>query len=111
MEKAILGNDLKTLGVLGEMDTLELHGLTMTGPDRTIIMTEDSLRIINKVRQLRGDGVEAYFSMQTGPSVYINTSDRYEARVIKAIRKMGFKAYLSKVGGEAHLVAGPGKGY
>lgn len=111
MEKAILSNDLKTLGILGEMDTLELHGLTMTGQDRIIIMTEDSLRIINRVKRLREDGIQAYFSMQTGPSVFINTSDRDEARVLKSILKLGYKAYLSKVGGEAHLVPNSGKGY
>lgn len=109
MEKAILGNDLRTLGVLGEIDTLELHGLTMTGQDGIIIMTEDSLRIINKVKRLREDGVEAYFSMQTGPSVYINTSERDEDRVLEAIHSLGYKAYKSKVGGEAQLVQHPSK--
>ena len=83
MEKAIMGNDLRTLGVLAERDTLELHSLTMTGESRMIIMTEDSIRIIDRVRRLRDDGVEAYFSMQTGPSVFINTSDRHEEKVLK----------------------------
>ncbi len=111
MEKAILGNDLKTVGILGEVDTLELHGLTMTGQGRVIIMTEDSLRIINRVRRLREDGVEAYFSMQTGPSVFVNTTDRDESKVLRAISRLGYKAYLSKVGSEAHLVPSTGKGY
>ena len=111
MEKAILGNDLRSLGVLAERDTLELHGLTMTGDERMVIMTEDSIRIMNRVRQLRDDGIEAYFSMQTGPSVFINTSDRHEDSVLKAVRKLGYRAYLSKVGGEAHMIPGTGKGY
>ena len=34
MEKAIRGNDLQSLGVLAERDTLELHALTMTGESR-----------------------------------------------------------------------------
>ncbi|MDV3243686.1 MAG: hypothetical protein LYZ66_00760 [Nitrososphaerales archaeon] len=109
MEKAIRGNDLRALGVLAERDTLELHSVTMTGESRMIIMTEDSIRIINRVRQLRGDGVDAYFSMQTGPSVFVNTSDRHEKRVLAAITRLGYKAYLSKVGGAARLV-GSGNG-
>lgn len=111
MEKAIRGNDLATLGALAEMDTLELHGLTMTGEGRIIIMTEDSLRIINRVKALREDGAEAYFSMQTGPSVYINTSEKDEERVLKAIKRSGYRAYLSRVGGEAHILPNSGKGY
>ncbi len=104
MEKAILGNDLEALGVLAERDTLELHSITMTGENRMIIMTEDSIRIINRVRQLRSDGVEAYFSMQTGPSVFINTSERHEKRVLAAMTKLGYRTYLSGVGGEARIL-------
>jgi len=107
MEKAILGNDLKALGVLTERDTLELHSLTMTGENRLIIMTEDSIKIISKVKQLRDDGIEAYFSMQTGPSVFINTSEKNEKKVSAAMTRLGYKSYLSKVGGPARIVKPP----
>ncbi len=101
VEKAILGNDFDALGRLAEKDTLELHSLTMTGDSGMLIMTEDTLRIINKVRELRDGGVRAYYSMQTGPSVFINTDEKNEGTVLRAVEKMGFKAYLSRVGGEA----------
>ncbi|HEY6283636.1 MAG TPA: hypothetical protein VIW22_06905 [Nitrososphaerales archaeon] len=104
MEKAILGNDLDALGRLAEKDTLELHSLTMTGDSGLIIMTEDSLRIIRKVRKLRDDGKKAYYSMQTGPSVFINTSEKDEKEVFDAITKLGYKAYHSRVGGEARIL-------
>ena len=104
MQKAILGNDLDALGSLAEKDTLELHALTMTGEGGMMIMSEDSLRIIKKVKELRGSGVRAYFSMQTGPSVFINTDEEGEERVLQEIGKLGYKAYLSGVGGEASLV-------
>ena len=104
MEKAILGNDLDALGRLAEKDTLELHSLTMTGDSGLIIMTEDSLRIIRKVRELRDDGKKAYYSMQTGPSVFINTSERDEKKVFDAVTKLGYKAYYSRVGGEARIL-------
>jgi len=104
MEKAILGNDLDSLGVLAERDTLELHSLTMTGENRLIIMTEDTLRILKRVRELRGEGAKAYFSMQTGPSVFINTSEKFEAKVLKAVQKLGHRAYVSGVGEEATIL-------
>lgn len=104
MEEAILGNDLDALGILAERDTLELHSLTMTGDNRMIIMTEDTLRIIRRVRELRGNGNKAYFSMQTGPSVFINTSKKHEQIVFRAVQKLGYKAYLSGVGGEATIL-------
>ena len=104
MEKAILGNDLDALGILTEKDTLELHSLTMTGENRLIIMTEDTLRIIKRVKELRADGTKAYFSMQTGPSVFINTSEKYEQTVLRAVQKLGYRSYLSRVGREATIL-------
>jgi len=103
MEKAVLGNDIDSLGVLAEKDTMELHALTMTGENRMMIMTEDSLRIINMVRQLRDEGAKAYFSMQTGPSVFINTTDRDQRRVLAAVGRLGYRAYLSGVGAGARF--------
>jgi len=103
MERAILGNDLRRLGELAEQDTLELHSITMTGANRLILMTEDSIRVIRKVKELRSEGLDAYFSMQTGPTVYINTSERDEKIVTSAIRRLGYRAYNSRVGEEAIL--------
>ncbi len=104
MQKAILGNDLDGLGRLAERDTLELHSLTMTGDSGLIIMTEDSLRIIRRVRELREEGTKAYYSMQTGPSVFINTSEEDQEKVLRDVTKLGYKAYTSGVGGEARIV-------
>jgi len=104
MEKAILGNDLDKVGRLAERDTLELHSITMTGESGLIVLTEDSLRIIRRVRELRDDGLRAYYSMQTGPSVFINTTEQDEAKVFAAVRKLGYTAYKSEVGGEAKIL-------
>ena len=104
MEKAIVGGDLKKVGELAEQDTLELHSLTMTGRSRIILFTEDTLRVVAKVRELRANSVQAYFSMQTGPSVFINTTEEDQDRVRKTITKLGYKTLLSGVGKPARMV-------
>jgi len=104
MERAILAGDLDAVGRLAEKDTLELHSLTMTGDSGLIIMTEDSLRIFRKVKELREKGLKAYYSMQTGPSVFVNTSEEDESEVLRAMAKLGYRAYLSSVGGEARIL-------
>ncbi len=103
MEKAIKGGDLRKVGELVEQDTLELHSITMTGVNRLVIMSPDTIRIIMKVRELRSNSVEAYFSMQTGPSVFINTSEEDEEKVRRAVSHMGYKTILSGVGREARI--------
>jgi diphosphomevalonate decarboxylase len=105
MERAIRGNDLAGLGTLAERDTLELHGVTMTGRSGLMLMNEDTLRIMGRVRQMMNDGLYAYFSMQTGPSVFVNTSERHEKKVLAAVTRLGYRAYLSGVGPEARILS------
>ncbi|MDA4127963.1 MAG: hypothetical protein OK422_00625 [Thaumarchaeota archaeon] len=103
MEEAVLKNELEKLGVLAERDTLELHAITMTGSRGMLVMSEDSIRVISKVRELRSDGMDAFFSLQTGPSVFINTSERHQKKVMEAVKRLGYRAYYSSVGREARL--------
>jgi diphosphomevalonate decarboxylase len=103
VERAIKGGDLDKLGELVEQDTLELHSITMTGKNRMVIMSPDTIKVITKVRELRSNSVRAYFSMQTGPSVFINTNEEDEGKVRKAIKDMGYKSMLSGVGREARI--------
>ena len=103
MERAIRGGDLRKVGELVEQDTLELHSITMTGANRLVIMSPDTVRIITKVRELRSNSTEAYFSMQTGPSVFINTSEEDEEKVRRVISRMGYKTVVSGVGGPARI--------
>jgi phosphomevalonate decarboxylase len=103
VEKAIKGGDLRKLGELVEQDTLELHSVTMTGKNHMIVMSPDTIRVITKVREMRSNSIDAYFSMQTGPSVFINTTDQDRDKVKKEISKMGFRTVLSTVGKAARI--------
>jgi phosphomevalonate decarboxylase len=106
VEKAILGGDLRRLGELVEQDTLELHSVTMTGKNHMVVMSPDTIRVITAVKELRSNSVDAYFSMQTGPSVFINTTEEDQDTVKRAMTKLGYKVLLSTVGKGARLKRG-----
>ncbi|MEM0442761.1 MAG: hypothetical protein QXJ73_01215 [Candidatus Caldarchaeum sp.] len=101
MEKAILNGDFKTFGDLKELDTIELHAATATGPRRLILASVDSMRIINEVLRLRREGVECYYSMQTGPTVFINTHPEDAQYVSSRVEDLGLTPWVSEVGGPA----------
>jgi phosphomevalonate decarboxylase len=103
VEKAIRGGDLRKLGELVEQDTLELHGVTMTGKNHMIVMSPDTINVITRVKELRSNSIDAYFSMQTGPSVFINTTEQDENKVKRAMTKLGYRTFSSGVGREARL--------
>ncbi|MEM3730693.1 MAG: diphosphomevalonate decarboxylase [Candidatus Bathyarchaeia archaeon] len=104
MKKAIERGETKVIGKLAEEDTLNLHAITMTGKSRMILWEPETIRIMKTVIKLREDGIPAWYSIDTGPSVFINTYKENAETIAKILHKMGFKDVLvSGVGGEPFL--------
>lgn len=104
MRKAILKADVAAIGQLAEEDTLNLHAITMTGKSRMVLWEPETVRIIKEVIRLREEGTPAWYSMDTGPSVFINTHRENASMVVKRMREIGFKnAFISGVGGKPFL--------
>jgi len=104
VREAIERGDLPTLGELVELDSLELHAVTMTGASRTVIYRPESITVLQEVKTMKREGTLAYFSMQTGPSVFINTYPENAAEVSARIQSLGLKTIISTVGGEVALL-------
>lgn len=104
MRDAILEGDIIRVAQLAEIDSLELHALTMTGEKGLVAYKPESILLMSEIRRMRQHGLNAYFSMQTGPSVFINTYPE-EVKEIKAwVEELGLRAIESRVGGEVKLV-------
>lgn len=105
MKAAIRNRDTAEISRLTEIDTLNLHAVTMTGAHSLTLMKAETLRVIETVRRLREEGlVHAWFSMDTGPSVFINTNKHYLGTVKRAVeRELGLPTIISEVGPAAHL--------
>lgn len=104
MRKAILKADVAAIGQLAEEDTLNLHAITMTGKSRMVLWEPETVRIIKEVIRLREEGTPAWYSMDTGPSVFINTHRENAHKVVQRMREIGFKnAFISGVGGKPFL--------
>ncbi len=95
--------DLDNLGRLVEEDSLELHALTMTGKDRVILFLPETINIINFVKQKQKEKIPVYYSMQTGPSIFINTNSDYIDEIYSEISEMGFNAIKSSVGDSVRI--------
>jgi phosphomevalonate decarboxylase len=107
MKLAIRRGDVATLGRLAEEDTLNLHAITMTGKSHMVLWEPDTIRIIKEVIRLREEGVPAWYSIDTGPSVFINTLLRDSNVVLSRLNEIGFRnAFASNVGGKPFL-SGP----
>ena len=107
MELAIRNRDVGAICGLAERDTLMLHGITMTGAGEMVLWQPDTLRVILAVRRMREKGIPAFFSIDTGATVYVNTVPDQADRVRQAIDELGIQTVLCTVGGPAKLVDDP----
>jgi phosphomevalonate decarboxylase len=99
MKKAIYLKDVAAVSRLSEEDTLNLHATTMTGNDHMILWEPETLKVIKEVIAMRSEQLSAWYSMDTGPSVFINTFTRNVEKVATRIRNAGIEnIIISKVG-------------
>jgi phosphomevalonate decarboxylase len=104
MESAISSCDIDRIGLLAEKDSLVLHGITMTGDDEMILWRPETLKVILEVRQMRAEGIPAYFSIDTGATVYVNTHVDLVGEVESRISGLGLETVKCGVGGSARVV-------
>jgi len=106
MKKAIEKGDIPTIGQLAEEDTLNLHAITMTGRSRMVLWEPDTVRVIHEVVKMRQEGTEAWYSIDTGPSVFINTFSKSAKEVTRRLHQAGFTSVIvSGIGGQPELIS------
>jgi len=104
MKDAIRKGDIATIGRLAEEDSLNLHASTMTGKDHMVLWEPETVCLIKEVRKMRGEGILAWYSIDTGPSVFVNTFSDYVETVTDRLRELDFQNILiGKVGGRPFL--------
>ncbi len=101
MESAIKKHDIERIGILAERDSLILHGITMTGLDEMILWRPETVKVILEVRKMRSEGLPAYFSIDTGATVYVNTLPKHTHEVEGRIKALGIETIVCGVGGPA----------
>jgi phosphomevalonate decarboxylase len=104
MELAIRTREVRAVCALAERDTLMLHGITMTGAGEMVLWRPDTLRVILAVKKMREEGVPAFFSIDTGATVYVNAPPDRGDDVASRIRELGVETIRCSVGGPARLV-------
>jgi phosphomevalonate decarboxylase len=104
MRDALAAADFDRAFELAEHDSLSLAATTMTGPAGWVYWQPRTIEIFNAVEQLREDGVPVYYSVDTGASVYVNTTAEYVDRVESAIADCGVETRVWEVGGPARVL-------
>ena len=106
MKRAISQKDVVSIGKLAEEDTLNLHAVTMTGKEGLILLSPRSIEIIREARRLRAEeDLPVWFSLDTGPSVFVNTTRDAAQSVRRNLSKIAGTILVSDPGGPAEIIA------
>jgi phosphomevalonate decarboxylase len=104
MRDALRAADFERAFELAEHDSLSLAATTMTGPAGWVYWRPRTVEIFDAVRDLREEGVPVYFSVDTGASVYVNTTAEYADRVEGVVADCGVETRVWEVGGPARVL-------
>jgi len=105
MKRALREKDVAEVSRLAEQETLNLHAVTMAGREGLVLFSPLSIMIINEVRRLRReDEIPAFFSLDTGPSVFVNTTPEALPRVKRALNHLTNNLVVSPPGGPAEIL-------
>lgn len=89
MRAACHARDLPAIGALAQMDTLNLHAVTMTGPAGHLTWQPATVAVMQTARALQEKGVPVWFSIDTGATAYLNTDSEHEEQVAAAVADIG----------------------
>jgi phosphomevalonate decarboxylase len=104
MRDALRAGEFDRAFELAEHDSLSLAAATMTGPSGWVYWQPRTIEVFNVVGELRDEGVPVYFSVDTGASVYVNTTVDHVDRVEAAVGDCGVDTQVWQVGGPARVV-------
>ena len=109
--QAVAQGDWRTLAQWAEIDSIRLHGVTMTGSreNKLFAWEPENIRLFRLCNDLRSAGVPVYFSTDTGPTMVMLTHRDHAAAVAAAVEDlhMGLEVIQGGIGGPSEPVAVP----
>lgn len=85
VREAIRERCLERLGPVLELDAIELHLVAMSSVPAIFYWSPATLRVLERVRRLRQDGLEAWSTMDAGANVHVICTPQSEPQVAAAL--------------------------
>ncbi len=88
MRDALQARDFEKTGELSEYSCLKMHALTMSSRPGILYWQPGTLSVMHAVRDLRSQGIPAYFTIDAGPQVKVLCLPEDQDRIIAALRSI-----------------------
>lgn len=83
--EAIKARDLEKLGVVTEIEAMSLHTVCMMSEPPIFYLNGATFEVMTIIRELREQGVMAFYTMDAGANVHIITEKKYLAELKSAL--------------------------
>jgi diphosphomevalonate decarboxylase len=100
VRSAIEDKDFSKLGKIVESEALEFHSILLTSKTPLILWYPGTLQVMNEVQKMREEGIECYFTVNTGFNIHVLTLPEYEKIVQERLSALDLvkKTLTAKVG-------------
>jgi diphosphomevalonate decarboxylase len=107
VKELVAKKDFTQLGeTIIEPEALELHAIMLTSRPSLIYWTEGTLKLMKLVKKWRKEGLELYFTVNTGQDTHLICQQKDEQKVIAKLKELDFvkKILPSKVGFGSRII-------
>lgn len=87
MKQAIKDRDFQTFGELLEMEALDLHRIMETSVPSLHYMTDETREMISHVRKWRSEGLQVYFTVNTGENIHLICESGNKGRLLEILKE------------------------
>ena len=100
VKQALAAKDFTALGTLVEAEALEFHSILLTSVPPLVLWYPGTLQVMHEVAQLRAEGLECYFTINTGFNVHVLTLPEHETAIGERLSALPLvtKTLSAKVG-------------
>lgn len=106
IKKYLKEKDFKNFGELIEQEALELHAIMFTSTPSLIYWLPGTIKVIHAVKKWRQEGLQAYFTVNTGQDIHLICQKRDVEKIVKKAEEISDvqKTIINYPSEGAHLV-------
>lgn len=103
IKKAIKNRDFIEVGKIAEHNAMRMHATMLSSNPPIMYFEEKSIRAINKIKELRENGFDIFYTMDAGPNVKIICKKSEAKDIINQMKNDFDNIIFSEVGKDAEI--------
>lgn len=90
LKDALNKKDFTKFGEISEAEALNMHAVMLTSTPSLIYWTPGTLQMMKVVKKLRSEGMEVYFTINTGQDIHLLVESKYQSIVEAKLKDLDF---------------------